>query len=140
MLRYKSYIALFAVAMVMASCSQDVIHDSDICENEVYATLPELNYENSVEGVTRSALVYDYSAQKMRFTWEEGDQLGVFPIIEDAGRRQQIRQVALSTLMTRALRLSPRIVNMLPSVHIPQKTTIPSSTCSITLRWHQHGL
>jgi hypothetical protein len=91
MLRYKSYIALFAVAMVMASCSQDVIHDSDICENEVYATLPELNYDNSVEGVTRSALVYDYSAQKMRFTWEEGDQLGVFPIIEDAGRRQQIR-------------------------------------------------
>ena len=78
-------------AMFVASCSQDVIHDPVICENEVYATLPELNYDNSAEGVTRSSLVYDYSLQKMHFTWEEDDKLGVFPINDDPTKRQQIR-------------------------------------------------
>ena len=80
MLRYKSYIALFAVATIMASCSQDVIQDTASFEHEVYATLPELNYGNSEGSVTRSALVYDYGSGKMHFTWKTDDQLGVFPM------------------------------------------------------------
>lgn len=96
MKRYKSYIAngalyMMICAMFVASCSQDVIHDPVICENEVYATLPELNYDNSAEGVTRSSLVYDYSLQKMHFTWKEDDRLGVFPVNEDPTKRQQVR-------------------------------------------------
>ena len=87
MLKYKSYIVLFAVAAMMASCSQDVIEDSVSHGDEIYATLPELEDGNVM---TRSALIYNYSEKKMHFTWESGDTVGVFAVNDDASRRQQV--------------------------------------------------
>ena len=88
MLRYKSYIALLAVAAMMASCSQDVIEDSVSHGDEIYATLPELEDGNVI---TRSALIYNYGEKKMHFTWESGDKVGVFAVNDDASRRQQVQ-------------------------------------------------
>ena len=88
MLRYKSNIALFAVAAMMASCSQDVIEDSVSHGDEIYATLPELEDGNVI---TRSALIYNYGEKKMHFTWESGDKVGVFAVNDDASRRQQVQ-------------------------------------------------
>ena len=72
---------------MIASCSQDVIEDSVFNGDEVYATLPELDYGN----ITRSALTYDYKEKKMHFSWDANDNIGVFAINADAGRRQQMQ-------------------------------------------------
>ena len=86
-MKKKIYI-LYAIAAMMASCSQDVIEDSVFHGDEVYATLPELEDGNVM---TRSALIYNYSDKKMHFTWESGDKIGVFAVNEDESRRQQVQ-------------------------------------------------
>ena len=88
MLKYKAYIGLLAIAAMMASCSQDVIEGDAVYEGEVYATLPELDYDNMV---TRSSLIYNYSEKKMHFSWDSGDKIGVFAVNNDPARRQQIQ-------------------------------------------------
>lgn len=87
-MRYKSYIGLLAIAALIASCSQDVIEGDAVMDHEVYATLPELDYDNVV---TRSALIYNYSEKKMHFSWDSGDKIGVFAVNNDPSRRQQIQ-------------------------------------------------
>ena len=87
-MRYKSYIGLLAIAALIASCSQDVIEGDAVMDHEVYATLPELDYDNVV---TRSALIYNYSEKKMHFSWDSGDKIGVFAVNSDPARRQQIQ-------------------------------------------------
>ena len=87
-MKYKAYIGLLAIAAMMASCSQDVIEGDAVYEGEVYATLPELDYDNMV---TRSALIYNYSEKKMHFSWDSGDKIGVFAVNSDPARRQQIQ-------------------------------------------------
>ena len=72
---------------MMASCSQDVIEDPVFNANEVYATLPELEYGD----VTRSSLIYNYEEKKMHFTWDNDDRIGVFAVNSDVSRRQQIQ-------------------------------------------------
>ena len=86
-MKKKIYI-LYAIAAMMASCSQDVIEGDAVYEGEVYATLPELDYDNVV---TRSALIYNYSDKKMHFSWDSGDKIGVFAVNNDPARRQQIQ-------------------------------------------------
>ena len=86
-MKTKNIYILFAVATMIASCSQDVIEDSVFNGDEVYATLPELDYGN----ITRSALTYDYKEKKMHFSWDANDSIGVFAINADAGRRQQMQ-------------------------------------------------
>ena len=86
-MKTKKIYILFAIAAMMASCSQDVVEDSVFKGDEVFATLPEL-VDGNVK--TRSALIYNSSDKKMHFTWEEGDKIGVFAINNDAGRRQQV--------------------------------------------------
>ena len=51
-MKTKNIYILLAVATMIASCSQDVIEDSVFNGDEVYATLPELDYGN----ITRSAV------------------------------------------------------------------------------------
>ena len=87
-MKYKAYIGLLAIAAMMASCSQDVIEGDAVYEGEVYATLPELDYDNMV---TRSSLIYNYSEKKMHFSWDSGDKIGVFAVNSDPARRQQIQ-------------------------------------------------
>ena len=86
-MKTKNIYILLAVATMIASCSQDVIEDSVFNGDEVYATLPELDYGN----ITRSALTYDYKEKKMHFSWDANDNIGVFAINADAGRRQQMQ-------------------------------------------------
>lgn len=86
-MKYKSYIGLLAIAAMVTSCSQDVVEESVFKGDEVFATLPELE-DGNVK--TRSSLVYDSSDKKMHFTWEKGDEIGVFAINNDASRRQQV--------------------------------------------------
>lgn len=88
MLKYRSYIVLFAVAAMTASCSQDVAENSVFEGNEVYATLPELEDGNVM---TRSTLTYNASENKMHFSWENGDKIGVFAVNDDPSKRQQIQ-------------------------------------------------
>ena len=60
-----------------ASCSQEAIEDSGFEGNEVYATLPELEDGNVI---TRSTLVYNPDENKVHFSWEDGDKIGVFAV------------------------------------------------------------
>ena len=85
-MKKKIYI-LYAIAAMMASCSQDVIEDSVFHGDEVSATLPELDYGNAM---TRSSLIYNYGDKKMHFTWDSGDKIGVFAV-NDPNRRQQVQ-------------------------------------------------
>ena len=85
-MKKKIYI-LYAIAAMMASCSQDVVEDFVFHGDEVSATLPELDYGNAM---TRSSLIYNYGDKKMHFTWDSGDKIGVFAVNDDASRRQQV--------------------------------------------------
>ena len=71
-----------------ASCSQEVVEDSGFEGNEVYATLPELEDGNVI---TRSTLVYNPDENKVHFSWEDGDKIGVFAVNDDPSKRQQIQ-------------------------------------------------
>ena len=86
-MKTKKIYILFAIAAMMASCSQDVVEDSVFKGDEVFATLPEL-VDGNVK--TRSALIYNSSDKKMHFTWESGDEIGVFAVNDDPHKRQQV--------------------------------------------------
>lgn len=88
MIQKNIYISI-ALATMMASCSQEVIQETSGYDHEVYATIPELIDGNAAETLTRSTLTYDSSSKKMLFKWEDGDQIGVFPINSDPSKRQQ---------------------------------------------------
>ena len=133
-MKTKNIYILLAVATMIASCSQDVIEDSVFNGDEVYATLPELDYGN----ITRSALTYDYKEKKMHFSWDANDNIGVFAINADAGRRQQMQfklfdgagslagSFACPTRMCRLL--LKRTSTILLSDHIVRKTTMQNLT------------
>ena len=87
MLKYKSHIVLLAIAAMMASCSQDAIEDSVVHGDEVYVTLQELDEGNMV---TRTALTYNCLDKRIHFTWESGDNVGVFALNDDPSKRQQV--------------------------------------------------
>lgn len=115
-----TYMALAAVALLTA-CSDDDMALSDGVVNgiEWYAdkntiTMPaivhEENWEDNPEVYSKSSLAYTYSKSNLTFSWNVGDEIGVYPVKTAGGeevspanstiQRWEIKEVQPSSTMS----------------------------------------
>lgn len=76
---FKLYIMLLATSLFVA-CSTESTYCDLLDEKEqegVVASMPEL-VDGTEQIVTRTSLIYDADAKKSLFSWQGGDQIGVF--------------------------------------------------------------
>lgn len=78
---FKLYIMLLATSLFVA-CSTESTYCDLLDEKEqegVVASMPEL-VDGTEQIVTRTSLIYDADAKKSLFSWQGGDQIGVFTL------------------------------------------------------------
>lgn len=91
----KKYFTYIATVLALAACSSEdsFIGSATDNGNVEEASGIKVSIEAPVglgdENVTRSTLVYDDSQNKMLFSWEPEDCIGVFPLGDDGHQQQQ---------------------------------------------------
>lgn len=92
----KKFFLYMTAALMMAACSSEgdmltpTVEDKDMVPEEpltgVRASVPDVLMYGD-EDLTRTSLTYSLAEKRMKFTWETGDNIGVFPTTSNTAQQ-----------------------------------------------------